>query len=170
MPRATCRCGHALSIPDDGTERIVCPSCGAKVRVRPKGSPATTSTEEDGAIRFNCPCGRRLKVSASASARPSHGKCPDCGRVVPVPASTQAPPDPEATTAELSAEDRATIEEWSRRHIADQERRPSSTHVLPTSAASMRTEAGMRVCPRCGKPVHMGASVCRDCGIPVPKR
>lgn len=169
MPRATCRCGQPLNVSGEAPERIVCPNCGAKVRVRPKGGAAPDSAAEGGYIRFNCPCGRRLKVAADAAPRPSHGKCPDCGRVVPVPTTSQAS-DPEATTAELSAADRARIEAWSQKHIADQERRPSSTHVLPTSAAPMRSEAGLRVCPGCGKPVHMGASICRACGIPVPKR
>lgn len=169
MPRATCRCGQALNVPADGTERIVCPSCGAKVRIR-RPAVSAVATEEDGFIRFNCPCGRRLKVSAAASPRPSHGKCPDCGRVVPVPATSQATRDPEAPTEELSDADRAKVEEWSQRHIAAQDRRPSSTHILPTNAAPVRSEAGLRVCPGCGRPVHMGASICRACGIPVPKR
>ena len=169
MPRATCRCGQALNVPADGTDRIVCPSCGAKVRIR-RPAAAAVATEEDGFVRFNCPCGRRLKVSADASPRPTHGKCPDCGQVVPVPSTSRATRDPEAPTVELSAADRARIEEWSQRHIAAQERRPSSTHVLPTTSAPTRSEAGMRICPGCGKPVHMGASLCRACGIPVPKR
>lgn len=169
MPRATCRCGQPLEVPADGTDRIICPSCGAKVRVRRTVSPPTP-TEEDGYIRFNCPCGRRLKVSALAEPRPSHGKCPDCGRVVPVPATSSATRDPEAPTQELSAVDREALEAWSQRHIAEQERRPSSTHVLPTGTVPMRSEAGLRVCPGCGRPVHMGASICRECGIPVPKR
>ncbi len=169
MPRATCRCGHALNIPGDGSERVVCPNCGAKVRVRLKPGVGTDTVLDGGYLRFNCPCGRRLKVSADASPRPSHGKCPDCGRVVPVPETSQAS-DPEATTQELSPADRAVLDEWSQRHVAGEARRPSSTHVLPTGTAPARSEAGLRVCPGCGRPVHMGASVCRACGIPVPKR
>jgi ribosomal protein L32 len=34
----------------------------------------------------------------------------------------------------------------------------------------MKTEAGLRVCPRCGKPVHLSSIVCRECGAHVPKR
>ena len=33
-----------------------------------------------------------------------------------------------------------------------------------------KAEAGMRICPRCGKPVHLSAIVCRACGAHVPKR
>jgi hypothetical protein len=33
-----------------------------------------------------------------------------------------------------------------------------------------RIEAGLRVCPRCGKPVHMAATACGECGAAVPRR
>jgi ribosomal protein L40E len=39
-----------------------------------------------------------------------------------------------------------------------------------SSSPVMKMEAGLRVCPRCGKPLHMSATVCRSCGEPVPKR
>src|SRR5689334_124515 len=106
MPRATCRCGQALSVPGDGTERVICPNCGARVRIR--GSVAWNASS-DGYIRFFCPCGRRLKVSAVQP--PQFGKCPDCARVVPVPAEADAPGrdpvpgSPETPTEELSAID-----------------------------------------------------------------
>src|SRR5690349_14336431 len=116
MPRAICRCGQPLDVPARGEGRVVCPACGAKVRVR-RASPASAQGAGDGYIRFTCPCGRRLKVSAADP--PSHGKCPDCDRVVPVPAaSTAAPGDPEAPTAELSPEDRAELERWAAEHKA----------------------------------------------------
>lgn len=178
MPRATCRCGQVLSLPADGTDRTVCPACGAKIRIRlPEGgaAPAPESTEEGGFIRFACPCGRRLKVTsgwASSPTKPSHAKCPDCGRIVPVPASSASAGGPEAPTEELSAVDAAMIEAWSRRHLADTSGDPASTHVVPTAQANtpFRSEAGLRVCPGCGKPVHLGAIVCRGCGSHVPKR
>src|SRR5947209_6999252 len=106
MPRATCRCGQELNVPDEGPARAVCPKCGAKVKIRKSGPPA------DGFIRFFCPCGRRLKVNAARP--PSHGKCPDCGRVVPVPAG--AVPGglpvghPETPTADLGPADREALE------------------------------------------------------------
>src|SRR4051794_17903630 len=115
MARATCRCGENLKVPDDGADRIICPKCGAKVRLR-RDRPKSTAPVDDGFLRFPCPCGRRLKVSADQ--RPTHGKCPDCGRVVPVPLESspggfRPEPDvndPERQTEELSAEDLAKLE------------------------------------------------------------
>ena len=172
MPRATCRCGQALTIPDDGTERVVCPKCNAKVRVR-RGRLNEAAT--DGFIRFFCPCGRRLKVSATRP--PQFGKCPDCGKVVPVPDPHAPAPQthpvghPEAQTEELSAVDAAMLDEWARRHLGDAAVPvgPAST-VLQTTKPTGRVEAGLRVCPKCGKPVHLSAIVCRVCGAAVPKR
>ncbi len=40
MPRATCRCGQKLTLPVNGPDRVICPKCSAKIRVRqdaPKG-------------------------------------------------------------------------------------------------------------------------------------
>jgi ribosomal protein L40E len=171
MPVATCRCGQSLSIPADGTERIVCPKCGARVRVRLGG---LRETPNDGFIRFFCQCGRRLKVNGVDP--PTHGKCPDCGRVVPVP-DPKAPPQtlppghPESPTEDLSALDAAMLDEWSRKHLGetDEPHAPAST-AIQTTKPTGRVEAGLRVCPKCGKPVHLGASVCRACGSKVPKR
>ena len=58
---------------------------------------------------------------------PVAGKCPDCGRVVPVPASAPGPSmvdpasrpsqaDPEARTDELDNNDRAQLERWSTKY------------------------------------------------------
>src|SRR6516225_1388802 len=91
MARVTCRCGEVLKVKSGGPERIDCPRCGARIRLRRRSSASTpaslqgVSETEDGYIRFVCPCGRRLKVRAAD--RPEAGKCPDCGRVVPVPES-----------------------------------------------------------------------------------
>src|SRR4051794_4986452 len=103
MPRATCRCGEPLNVPE-GSERVVCPRCGARVKVRvPAVGPVLDS---DGFLRFNCPCGRRLKVGGGRL--PSHGKCPDCGRVVPVPTtgpSSRPVGHPETPTEDLAPAD-----------------------------------------------------------------
>ena len=190
MPQATCRCGQALTIPPGGAEWVSCPGCGAKLRVRPKAAPPTppapAPAEGDGFIRFRCECGKRLKVAATDS--PGHGQCPACGAVVPVPQSVSAPgssavtpaPKPGSRTAEMTAADRARLEEWGRAHAqkqaaADADDIPSpSESALPTPAhpalAASRTEAGLRLCPGCRKPVHLGADACRHCGTPVPKR
>ena len=80
MPRVTCRCGERLKVQPDGPERIECPRCGAKIRLR-HTSPRRPAGTGDGFLRFLCPCGRRLKVPAAD--RPVAGRCPDCGRIVP---------------------------------------------------------------------------------------
>lgn len=169
MARAICRCGQALPSPAAGSERVVCPKCGARVRIRqaaPAAGGGDPAGSGDGFIRFFCPCGRRLKVSAANP--PSNGKCPDCGTIVPVPRGNAGPPPghPDAHTEELSAEDLATLEAWSARIAGGI---PSSTADFAVHPAG-RVEAGFRVCPRCGKPIHMGASACRACGTVVPKR
>lgn len=162
MPRVNCRCGQALMIPVDGPERVVCPQCGAKIRVR----RAAKVGDIDGFIRFACPCGRRLKVRATESAQA--GKCPDCGRVVPVPSSSESlgPADAEATTDELTPEDLARLDEWSKARLAGVATAPPAN----PSGATTRVEAGLRVCPSCGRPVHLSATTCRQCGTAVPKR
>ena len=151
----------------------------------------------DGFIRFACPCGRRLKVPAKD--RPEAGKCPDCGRVVPVPESDRAGdsnvglPDstnPEARTDELDAVDVTTIERWSAQFAAKSAKSPKPIiggttsdlmSVVPGDelkflannpsppASAVKFEAGMRVCPRCNKPVHLSASSCRECGTPITR-
>lgn len=175
MPRATCRCGQELNVPGSGSERVVCPNCGARVRVR-WGRARNIPT--DGYLRFFCPCGRRLKVNAEQP--PEFGKCPDCGRVVPVPPleaagnQTHPPGHPESPTEELSAVDTAMLDEWALRHLGSAGAGPGngggSSTAIQTNKPGGRVEAGLRVCPKCGKPVHLSAVVCRECGSPVPKR
>lgn len=174
MPRAICRCGQELPLPAPGSERVVCPRCGARVRIR---RPERPPGDGDGFIRFDCPCGRRLKVPADNP--PPFGRCPDCDRVVPVPAESKArrlpPGHPETPTEELSTTERAARDAWARRHLAAGE----PTTPIPTGSTTAehsamgvpgRVEAGLRVCPRCGTPVHLGATACRSCGTVVPKR
>jgi hypothetical protein len=171
MPSATCRCGQSLPAPSEGSERVVCPKCGARVRIRVKKRGTLHS---DGFIRFPCPCGRRLKVNADQP--PKSGKCPDCGRVVPVPdANVPAPPlppgHPESPTEELSPADTAALHEWSRKHLGEPGTpENASTTVIHTPKPPGPMEIGLRVCPKCRRPVHLSALVCRDCGAPVPKR
>lgn len=176
MPRATCRCGQKLSLPINGPDRVVCPKCSAKVRVR---RDAPSVGPGDGFFRFDCACGRRLKVRAEVAdaSTPLTGKCPDCGRVVPVP--TSFPPSsgsgplklkghgPETPTEELSADDRAVLERWSATHEPRAAVEPAEA---PAPVASLKAEAGLRVCTRCGRPIHLGAVACRECGAPAPKR
>ena len=180
MPRATCRCGQALTIPADPSERVVCPKGGSKVRVRFPAPAVTDMTvlAPDGYLRFFCSCGRKLKVDAENP--PSHGKCPDCGQVVPVPmtnlASNRAPGHPESLTEEMSAVDKAMLDRWASDHLARSGKAtaatapPASPSTAGKSPSTDRVEVGLRVCPRCGQPVPLGALACRQCGTPVPKR
>ncbi len=191
MPRVTCRCGQVINVPGEGPERIVCPNCEARIRVRrpskvpvknastvldPTIPPPPGVPHADGFIRFSCPCGRRLKVPAADS--PISGKCPDCGRIVPIPRhvdGSPVPEDPEATTSELSAEELARLDEWSKRHRSKLTegagQKPAVKQAaVPGKSSKTAVEAGMRVCPKCGKPVHLSAIACRDCGAKVPKR
>jgi hypothetical protein len=187
MPRVTCRCGETLNVPAEGPERIVCPKCSARIRVRRSGPPRGPG-DNDGFIRFPCPCGRRLKVRVEpGTPTPESGKCPDCGRVVPVP--TGAKPSssgvglpashPESITEELSAADLILLDQWRERR--QNQAAATAATVGGESTATMpvppmlpperhKVEAGLRVCPRCGKPVHLNSIVCRACGAHVPKR
>ncbi|MDR3638776.1 MAG: hypothetical protein P4L84_33525 [Isosphaeraceae bacterium] len=161
MPRVNCRCGQVLSLPVDGPDRVVCPQCGAKIRVR----RTTKVGDIDGFIRFACPCGRRLKVRATDEALA--GKCPDCGTVVPVPKSSESLPpiDVEVATQELSAEDVARLDQWAKERLGG-----AGAGASAPAASTTKTEAGLRICPNCKRPVHLSATVCRQCGAAVPKR
>ena len=184
MPRAICRCGQSLTVPTSESEgRVVCPGCGSRVRIRAKDPAPVSMPGSDGYIRFVCPCGRRLKVPSALP--PSHGKCPDCGTIVPVPTAASpgtVPGHPETETADLSPADLRTLEAWSHAHLdRAASRGPSGTLNLsgpvppakpkpPTPAAEPRAEAGLRVCPRCHRPVHLGSETCPECGTLVPRR
>src|SRR5438445_726837 len=122
MARVTCRCGEVMNVKSGGPERIDCPRCGARIRLRRRSSTSAPlrgiSETEDGYIRFFCPCGRRLKVLAVD--RPEAGKCPDCGRIVPVPESAwsasssagrSARSDYDARTEDMDAGDLARLQE-----------------------------------------------------------
>jgi DNA-directed RNA polymerase subunit RPC12/RpoP len=199
MHRVTCRCGERLTVQPEGPERIDCPKCGAKIRLRHVPQAPRGPAAGDGFIRFHCPCGRRLKVPAAD--RPIAGKCPDCGRVVPVPTASQtkAAPgplkqgpksDPEARTEDLDAEDLARLDSWGARHTANPNPKhgPLSTATdvqqvvsgadsalgfsapVANPVSEVKFEAGLRICPRCKKPVHLGAAICRECGTTVPRQ
>ena len=191
MPRATCRCGQLLSVPVNGPSRVVCPKCSAKIRVR-RESPGPE--EGDGFLRFPCECGRRLKVRhETMGASPQTVKCPDCFRIVPVPVSSSSGGDlklksqgPESPTEELDANDLATLDRWTERHLGalpesssapepDPEPEPAPVTVAAPPApapapAAVKAEAGLRICPRCGRPLHLSAVACRNCGAPVPRK
>jgi hypothetical protein len=197
MARVTCRCGEKMTVPADGPERVECPKCGAKIRLR-RATPEEIDAAGDGFVRFHCPCGRRLKVAIEG--RPAAGKCPDCGRVVPVPENAwpsskpgprSIPGDPDARTEELDSLDLANLEKWAAPHLARPARTdnpgekttslvpvmsgadhlPDTAFINPSTPpnSAVKFEAGMRICPRCKKPIHLGASACRSCGTQVPR-
>ncbi|CAN5639836.1 hypothetical protein BH23PLA1_BH23PLA1_10560 [soil metagenome] len=189
MIQATCRCGQLLKVPGGADTRVVCPSCGKRVRVRcPDAVHAkdADAAQEDGFLRFFCPCGRRLKVPAAAP--PTHGKCPDCGRVVPVPMVGAARSGDR--TEDLGPQDLEKLRLWAAEHarrgsrvpagaIANVETISPSTRTktlgqaqapTPAPAHTDRSEAGFRLCSNCGKPLHLRAETCRECGTPAPKR
>src|SRR5262245_31048553 len=124
MAQVTCRCGEVLKVKSSGPERIVCPRCGARIRLHHRSKSEVAGEAEDDYLRFLCPCGRRLKVRRQSGLEA--GKCPDCGRIVPVPESawSASPPaedsargDPDARTDEMDADDLAQLEEWAARHL-----------------------------------------------------
>jgi hypothetical protein len=192
MALVTCRCGEILTVTASDPDRIVCPRCEAKIRIRrSQKSPGSDLPPPVGSefIRFYCPCGRRLKVRASEKT--DAGKCPDCGRIVPIPEAARraaagdaragSPADAaEVRTAELDAADLERLEQWSRKHAEADSPEPqpignssTSSHLhrtLDTKSSVVKIEAGLRICPGCGKPLHISATVCRNCGAPVPKR
>jgi hypothetical protein len=199
MARVTCRCGEVLKLTTGDPDRLTCSRCGAKIRIRRSQSRRPASAKpQDGYVRFHCPCGRRLKVQSDE--RPQAGKCPDCGRVVPVPESVWETAAEDSTgskgetqtralarTQDMNAADLERLEQWASRYQAtpkpDRQQGTQSTTSHQTTnattpaaigednpAPAMRMEAGLRVCPRCGKPLHMSATVCRSCGEPVSKR
>ena len=184
MARAICRCGQPLEIPSGEVSHIVCPTCSARVRIvrKPRSDAevaASPGSSGDGYARFACPCGRKLKVNLRD--HPTHGRCPECGRVVPVPSDAATYTTPDADTAEMSPTDRARLDAWVRRHQGPPPAPPSGSStasaLIPalepgsgTRAAPHKNEAGLRICPQCGKPVHMAAETCRACGASVPRR
>lgn len=199
MARVTCRCGETINLGREVPDRVVCPSCGTKINIKVKGpgkGKGAVADEGDGLIRFHCPCGRRLKVPAQD--RPEAGRCPDCGAVVPVPrpvlasvSTVSGPRTPgvgirngsfagseDARTEEFDAEDIARIQRWAAKHGVYPEDEGRTAHVPPPRAPSesgytpppaMKVEAGLRTCPKCGRPLHMSAVSCRACGAATPK-
>jgi hypothetical protein len=130
-------------------------------------------------------------------SQPKAGKCPDCGRVVPVPTSASGTLKPtvnrndaDARTEDFDVDDLAELEKWSARHLAssnqgegdpartgpapivpatnDDEELDLASSMMP-QASVVKFETGLRTCPRCKKPLHLSADNCRECGMPVPR-
>lgn len=87
----------------------------------------------------------------------------------------------------MDAADLERLQQWASRFPASAPNAPqpegtSTTSYQALTSASpvaldsghpapvFQQEAGLRVCPQCGKPLHMSAIVCRFCGEDVPRR
>ncbi|MGE3822404.1 MAG: hypothetical protein AB7I30_23565, partial [Isosphaeraceae bacterium] len=167
--------------------RVICPKCSSRIRVRRSTpSPDDVAEREPEFLRFHCPCGRRLKVRNTVP-RPQAGKCPSCGQVVPVPETLSSSAsgalkavsiNTETPTRELSTSQAAALDAWVAgfRPRGVEPLEPEQAPAIPDKAAAgpspapTRVEAGLRVCPRCGRPVHLGSESCRQCGAVVPRR
>jgi hypothetical protein len=102
------------------------------------------------------------RANPQADGKPSSG----CIDAAAVPGG-----NPEMPTEELGPNDLAKLDEWVHRHAGQSaELRTASSTTIQTSPPPTRIEAGLRVCPRCGQPIHLGADACRKCGTAVPKR
>ena len=128
------------------------------------------------------------------------GKCPECGRVVPVPplgcGTLNSPKgkkprgnDPESRTEDLDPAELAELEKWSGRYltksgqaegplsttgiIAVNSRAENDNNIgLPINAfvqaSVVKFETGLRVCPRCKKPLHLTRIIVVSVGCQSP--
>jgi len=195
MASVSCRCGEKLKLPSKDVTNVKCIRCGELIRVR-SSLPEPAPFESDGFLRFNCSCGRRLKVPAESP--PTAGRCPDCGRIVPVPSVKHSKPNPslakadsETRTEDLDASDLSELKKWSESHFSssrrsqDSEKRngaltgaaeDANEHEMGLSRGEtpvgsvVKFETGLRICPQCKKPLHLGAYSCRECGTLVPRQ
>ncbi len=98
---------------------------------------------------------------------------------MPVPNSPGGSSKAESPTEEIESADAAVLEAWVQGHLSRSKGSgngkgggpgPNSTAEMTLKSTPGRAEAGFRVCPKCGKPIHLNAEVCRGCGTAVPKR
>ena len=185
MARVICRCGETLKVSSRNLEHLLCPRCGAKVRLRRRLVARNgSSPPSDGYTRFHCPCGRRLKVRSDEHIKA--GRCPDCGRVVPVPVSASEGEityarnisqgstgrfEPEIRTAELEPADLQRLAQWSRTYYAAPDQANSlieelaSTPNKPIGSLPPLT-SDIRDIPSAVR-LEAGFRVCSSCGMPL---
>ena len=159
-----------------GPDRLPALLGADRVRRDPgRASAGAGGDGDDGYIRFDCPCGRRLKVRAESGQE--SGICPDCGRVVAVPSTDDLTMIParssrphEAPTEELGPDDIALLERWAKGHLSRQGRGEAGGNPGGRGPRRCGSRPACASAPRCGRPVHLGAVTCRECGADVPKR
>ena len=161
--------------------------------------PEEMDAAGDGFVRFHCPCGRRLKVPAKGGPRrasaPTAGglsrslrprgprQSPGKNRYQAIPKHGPRKWTPTTWPAWKNGPRRI----WPI-PIAPATRATKTTSLVPVLPgtdpvadtayinpatppnSAVKFEAGMRICPRCKKPIHLGASTCRACGTPVPRQ
>ncbi len=94
-----CACGERISVSPQYANKVVqCPRCRARVRIPPLTSPSPVRRPRPAAasragcknrqqaIRFACPCGKKIKVPARYAGR--FGTCPRCGTRLRIPLGT----------------------------------------------------------------------------------
>ena len=198
MARVTCRCGETFKVPSTDPDRLVCPRCGAKIRVRRDPSAPRRRTRRDRRRLHPVQLPVRAAAEGAGRDRARGGQVPRLrpGRAGPRfglvaggrpcrprrDSSGRARPD--ARTEDMDAADLARLEPgraatWAGRCPAERRARsapPRRTRPIDAVAASSdHREAGRARrrgrdrgrpagLPRCGKPVHISATVCRNCG------
>ncbi len=200
MLRVTCRCGEKLSIlaraPSGWTVPSAEPRSGCAGRLprkRMKGAMASCASSARAAAGSRCrsrdalwPGVARIADASSRFPRPRRA------RSTRAQGKNSRKMTPKARTEELDTDDLTLLRDWAARHAAaasDAEvPSPGSTalHNVDDSAglggslefmrggasppSTVKFETGLRICPRCKKPVHSSAANCRECGTPVPRK
>jgi hypothetical protein len=81
-------------------------------------------------------------------------------------------------TEDMLPTERELLEAWTQAHrqggpVVGGTGSAESAATGPTSTEEgpivPRTERGLRICPGCGRPLHLAAVVCRHCGASAPK-
>ena len=197
MPRVTCRCGEKLKVPPESPEHMDCTRCGARIRLRrpkPQGNTANWRRIHPVSLPLRTPTkgigggtaqGRKMSrlwtgragayiriwhIEADQRARmtPRHGQ-----RILTPPILPNSKNGLHATwpvPVKLKAIRAKTGPVPSVLRSGRQRRTLASCQTAIPQASVVKFETGLRVCPRCKKPLHLSADNCRECGMPVPRQ
>ena len=175
MPRATCRCGQSLERPRRRDRAGRLPELRGQGPGPPAGrEPVGAGGDGGGGVHpVQLPVRPSAQGRAAAGAKPVARQVPRLRPGRPRPRDRARSPrraTPRRPTEELTDRRprRARPLDRAATSTRGRPRPPAAPPLLPTSPAPYPTEAGLRVCPGCGKPVHLGADVCRECGTKVP--